>query len=58
VRLLLLALAAAAAWVVWRRRGDAGPRVHVVWRDGAELDLSGGSPQRETLVELAERALG
>lgn len=58
MRAVLLAVAALAAWLVWRRRREPRPRVHVAWQDGAELDLRGGSPEHARLVALAGRVLG
>jgi hypothetical protein len=58
MRLVLIALAAAAAWLLWRRRRESASRVHVAWRDGAELALGPGTPEHDRLVSLAGRMLG
>ncbi|HEX5582873.1 hypothetical protein [Gaiella sp.] len=55
--LLTLALVLAAAVLLRRSRGR-GARVHVAWRDGAELDLRPGSGDHARLVARAERVLG
>ncbi len=46
VRLVVLAGAAIAAWLVLRRRGGDRRRVVVAWADGSELELGSGSPER------------
>jgi hypothetical protein len=56
-RIVLLAAGALAAFAVLRRRRAARPRVHVAWRDGAELDLSSASSAHGGLVLLTERVL-
>ncbi len=58
MRLVLLALLAAAAWLASRERGAARPRVQVAWRDGAELDLRNRSPEHALLTRVAAEALG
>jgi hypothetical protein len=57
MRLVLLAGAAVAAWLVLRRRRSGDER-HVVvgWADGSELELGEGR-SRERLVSIAEGAL-
>ena len=57
-RIVPLALAASAGWLLWRRRGQSRPRVYVAWRDGAELDLGNGAPERARLVRVAREVLG
>jgi hypothetical protein len=58
VRLVLLAVAAAAAWLLLRRRGRNERLVAVSWQDGSELELRAGSPERERLVTIAREVLG
>ena len=53
MRLALLALAGAAAWLLLRRRGEDERRVVVAWQDGSELELRAGSAERERLVSIA-----
>jgi hypothetical protein len=57
MKIVLLAVAALAAWAVVRRRRTAQARVHVAWKDGAELDLQSGSPAHAGLAAIAERVL-
>ncbi len=57
MRIVLLAAAALAAWALLRRRRTARRRVHVVWQDGAELDLSSTSSAHAGLAAIAERVL-
>ncbi len=55
-----LFLLGAAVWALWvaLRRGRSDPlRVVVAWRDGSELELRGGTAERERLVAVAERLL-
>ena len=53
MRLLVLALAAVAAYVLVRRnRKDAG-RVVVGWHDGSELELRPGTAERDRLIAVA-----
>ncbi len=57
MKLLLLG---AAVWALWAalRRGRSDPlRVVVAWGDGSELELRGGTAERERLVAVAERLL-
>ena len=57
MRLVLLAAAAVAAWLVLRRRRSGDERhVAVGWADGSELELGEG-PSRERLASIAEGAL-
>jgi hypothetical protein len=58
MRLALVGIAAAVAWLLWRGRRDDVPRVVVGWKDGSEVALAAGTPQHERLVSLAGRALG
>ena len=53
MRLALLALAGAAAWLLLRRRSEDERRVVVAWQDGSELELRAGSAERERLVSIA-----
>jgi hypothetical protein len=57
VRLLLLAAAALVGYVLLRRRRTDPRRVVVAWADGSELELTSAQPERDRLLELAERAL-
>jgi hypothetical protein len=57
VRLVLVLAALVGAWLVYRRRHTDERRVAVAWLDGSEISLERGSPERERLVEIAERAL-
>ena len=57
MRLLLLAAATVVAYVLLRRRRDDRRRVVVVWKDGSELELRPGTPERDRLVEVGGRAL-
>jgi hypothetical protein len=57
VRLALLAAAAVAAYLLFRRRRTDPRRVVVAWADGSELELTAAVPERDRLLELAERAL-
>jgi hypothetical protein len=57
MRLVLLALVAIGALVLWRRRRPGGPHVVVAWRDGAELELGAGSPEHARSTSVAERVL-
>jgi hypothetical protein len=58
VRLVLLAAAAIAAYVLVRRRRTDAQRVVVAWTDGSELELAPGTPERDRLVDVAGRTLG
>jgi hypothetical protein len=54
VRLLVAAVIALAAYVLARlRRKDPQGRVVVGWRDGSEVELRPGTPERDRLVEIA-----
>jgi hypothetical protein len=57
VRLVLVLAALVGAWLVYRHRHADERRVAVAWADGSEITLERGSPERERLVEIAERAL-
>jgi hypothetical protein len=57
VRLVLVLVALAGAWLVYRRRHADERRVAVAWADGSEISLERGSPERRRLVEIAEPAL-
>jgi hypothetical protein len=57
VRLLLLLVLAATAWLVLRRRETDERRVVVGWDDGSELELRHGSAERMSLVAIAREAL-
>jgi len=57
VKLLLLGAAVWALWVALRRGRSDPLRVVVAWRDGSELELRGGTAERERLVAVAERLL-
>jgi hypothetical protein len=56
VRLALFLAVLVGAWLVYRRRHTDERRVAVAWLDGSEISLERGSPERERLVEIAERA--
>ena len=58
MRIVLLALVTAAAWLVRRERSTGRPHVQVAWRDGAELDLGNRSPEHARLTRIAAEALG
>jgi hypothetical protein len=57
MRLLFLAAAAVAAWLVLRRRAREERRVLVGWQDGSEVELRGGTREQGPLLEIAESAL-
>jgi hypothetical protein len=57
VRLLVLALAAGAAYVLLRRKRKDSERVVVGWQDGSELELRPGTAERDRLVAVAGGAL-
>ena len=57
MKLVLLGAVASALWVVLRRGRSEPLRAVVAWRDGSELELPGGTPERERLVAVAERLL-
>ena len=57
MRLGLLALAAFALLVVLRRRRAVSARVVVAWRDGTEVALAEGTPERDQIVATAEWVL-
>ena len=57
MRLALLALAGAVVWLLLRRRSEDERRVVVAGQDGSELELRGGSAERERLVSIAGEAL-
>ncbi len=57
MKLLLLGAAVWALWVALRRGRSDPLRVVVAWRDGSELELRGGTAERERLVAVAERLL-
>ena len=57
MRLVLLAAAALAAYVLVRRRRADPRRVIVAWADGSEVELTADAPERARLLEVAERAL-
>lgn len=57
MKAVLLAVAAFAGWLLWRRgRGDL-PRVVVAWQDGSELSLRGRTERYEQLIALAAGAI-
>ena len=57
MRVALIAVAAVAALVLWRRRGTDTTQVVVAWQDGAELAVAEGTPEHARLVAVAGRAL-
>jgi hypothetical protein len=57
MRLLVLALAGVAVWFLLRRRGTEERRVRVGWQDGSEIELHGGTPERDRLLGIAEGTL-
>ena len=57
MRLLVLALAAGAAYLVMRRKRKDSRRVVVGWQDGSELELRPGTAERDRLVAVAGGAL-
>ena len=57
MRLVLVLVALAGAWLAYRRRHADERRVAVAWADGSEISLERGSPERRRLVEIAETAL-
>ncbi len=56
MRLLVVAVAALAAYVLTRLRRKDSRRVVVAWRDGSEVELRPGTPERDRLVEVARGA--
>ena len=56
--LLLALLVAVVGHLVWHRLRRSKERVVVGFADGSSVALGPGSPERETLVQLAGEALG
>lgn len=57
-RLLLLGLAAGAAWwLLGRRMSSEAPRAVVGFEDGSSVVLEDGAPELERLVATAREAL-
>ena len=57
MRLVVLALAAVAVVVLWRRGRSEARDVVVAWRDGVETVLPDETPERARMLAVAERAL-
>jgi len=57
MRLVLLALVAFALLRLLRRRRAESARVVVAWRDGTEVTLAEGTPERDQIVATAEWVL-
>lgn len=57
MKLVALGLAVLVLLALLRRARPDPRRVVVAWADGSELELAGGTPERERLVALAEGVL-
>jgi hypothetical protein len=57
-RLLVLALAAFAAWRFLARRSTPDEQVTIGWEDGSSVTLGPGAPERDRLAELAREVVG